>query len=122
MKKSEVESLSKDYLSKLKKYYGVSKFQTTTVYLSIETSRYSKIEGKNVDGEYCAVLNEIVVYWRNIKSEEHLYKTLIHEYQHYLQSPRWMTRYYKMGHTYKTHPYELASKRAEKQYKRFAIK
>jgi len=113
VKKSEVESLSKEYLSKLKQYYGESKFQTTTVYLSIETSGYSDKEDKNVDGEYCAVLNEIVVYWKNIKSEEHLYRTLIHEYQHYLQSPRWMTRYYKMGYNYSDHPYEIQAYKEE---------
>jgi len=32
---------------------------------------------------------------------------MVHEYTHYLQDPKWMTRYYNMGYTYKTHPYEI---------------
>jgi hypothetical protein len=35
-----------------------------------------------------------------------LAKTIVHEYAHYLQDPKWMTRYYTMGYKYNTHPYE----------------
>jgi len=77
---------------------------------------------KDMEGWFDPETNTIVLVVDNIDTKIDCVKTLLHEYRHYLQSPAWMTRYYKMGHTYKTHPYELASKRAEKQYKRFAIK
>jgi hypothetical protein len=75
-----------------------SKFQTDSPWLVIEDSPYSDCEDPDLIGEYCSMHNELIVYWKNIKSIEDLIKTLIHEYQHYLQSPSWMTRYYKMGY------------------------
>ena len=70
-------------------------------------------------GEYCFDENELIVYWKNIKSTEELIRTLIHEYQHYLQSPKWMTRYYNMGCDYHTHPYEIIAYTKENEYKLF---
>ena len=55
------------------------------------------------------IINEITIYYKNIASLEELIRTIIHEYQHYLQSPSWMTRYYNMGYDYSDHPYELAA-------------
>ena len=43
-------------------------------------------------------------------------ETLVHEYQHHLQSPIWMKRYYDMGHTYDTHPYEVQATAKEKEW------
>ena len=58
------------------------------------------------EGEFVSEDNEIIIYSKNITSKSDLAKTIVHEYAHYLQSPVWMTRYYTMGHTYRTHPYE----------------
>ena len=54
-----------------------------------------------------------------MNSIEDLVRTLIHEYQHYLQSPAWMTRYYNMGCDYHTHPYEVIAYAKENEYKLF---
>ena len=51
-----------------------------------------------------------------MKDEKHLAETIIHEYQHYLQSPSWYTRYYSMGYRYDNHPYEIAAFNEEKNY------
>lgn len=117
MKKKEVLKLSIQYLDKVVKYYGESKFHDTTPYLSVEDRRYSDATDPNIKGEYCRILNEIVIYWENITSQEELFRTLIHEYIHYLQSPSWMTRYYKMGYEYETHPYEIQAYKEEQNWK-----
>lgn len=117
MKKKEVLELSTQYLDKVTEYYGESKFYQTTPYLSIEDRKYSDAKDPHIKGEYCRILNEIVIYWKNIKSEEELIRTVIHEYVHYLQSPTWMTRYYKLGYDYVTHPYEIQAYKEEQNWK-----
>ena len=51
-----------------------------------------------------------------MEDEKHLAETIIHEYQHYLQSPSWYTRYYSMGYRYDNHPYEIAAFKEESNY------
>ena len=65
--------------------------------------------------------NDINVYWKNIKTEEDLIRTLLHEYKHYLQSPAWMTRYYKQGYSYTDHPYEVQARQEEENWHKFKI-
>jgi hypothetical protein len=119
VKKEEVRSLASTYLERISKYYGLSSFQTTLPYISLETNTYSSSRDRSIVAEFCPILNEIQVYYRKIITEEQLIKTLIHEYQHYLQSPFWMKRYYKMGHTYDTHPYEIKAYKEEENWIKF---
>jgi hypothetical protein len=119
VKKEEVRSLASIYLERISKYYGLSPFQAALPYLSLETNTYGNRKDKSIVAEYCSTLNEIQIYYRNIVSVEQLVKTLVHEYQHYLQSPSWMKRYYKMGHTYDTHPYEIKAYKEEENWIKF---
>jgi hypothetical protein len=121
MDKQVVENLSNAYLQKITDYYGYSKYHKITPYIVIEDSLYADGESKEVIAEYCSMYNDIIVYWKNIQNEEALIKTLIHEYQHYLQSPVWMQRYYKQGHDYVTHPYEVAARNEEQNWTKFLI-
>ena len=65
------------------------------------------------------MLNEISIYYPQMKSRKMIIQTLIHEYIHYLQSPTWFKRYYNMGHDYVSHPYEKEMISYEKDYKLF---
>lgn len=105
------------YFDKVTEIYGQSKHQLTFPYLSIEDSPYDDADDLNLIAEFRADSNEIIIYYKNIKSEEELIRTLIHEYQHYLQSPSWMTRYYDMGYSYSDHPYEIAAYKEESNWK-----
>ena len=71
------------------------------------------------DAEYEYETNTIYLYYTQMNSEEDVVRTLIHEYQHYLQSPTWMKRYYTMGYEYDNHPYEVAAIEAEEDYEMF---
>lgn len=119
MEKSTVESLSKLYLSEVEKIYGLSKYQECTPYLSVEDSPYSEGTDKDLIAEYIYQDNEIVIYWKNIKDEESLIRSILHEYKHYLQSPTWMKRYYKQGYSYSDHPYEIAAYAEEENWNKF---
>ena len=108
-----------DLLPKLAEWYGYSKFHDTLPYLLIEDSPYSDVDDPDCFGEYDKDENELIIYWKNIKGIDTLYMTMIHEYQHYLQSPAWFTRYYNMGYDYNTHPYEVQARKAELNWYRF---
>lgn len=101
------------YYDAVEEVYGHSKHHTTTphVYLCED-----QLEG-GTKGEYCYLINEITIYYNNIHSHEELIRVLIHEYQHYLQSPSWFTRYYRMGYRYDNHPYEVAAYKEEENWK-----
>lgn len=106
MNKKEVERLAEIYLDKTIDLLGESKYHPHTPYLSVEYSPESEGVDNDWKGEFVSEDNEIIIYSKNITSKSDLAKTIVHEYAHYLQSPAWMTRYYTMGHTYRTHPYE----------------
>jgi len=114
----------------IENFYGLSKFQECTPYVEYDTSIYSRLSGEEDDGsmgdespdaEYCSVNNEIIIYYPQMKSVKQIIQTLVHEYQHYLQSPTWMKRYYNMGYNYNDHPYEIQATNEEKMWKRFNI-
>lgn len=125
----KAKRLAEKYLAKVEEIYGYSKFHECSPYLEFEKSIYSRYSGMDNDwhkceeddtpeAEYDFLSNAIIIYYRNIQDEEHLAKTIIHEYQHYLQSPSWMTRYYRMGYCYSDHPYEIAAYEEENNYKK----
>ena len=91
MTKEEVLSITEKVYHRIIHHYGLSKYKETNPYVSIEQSPYSDADvDPDTYGEYCWMMNEIVIYWKNIDSLEMLTRTLVHEYQHYLQ---WKTQF-----------------------------
>ena len=128
MKRKTVQRIVEETLPKIEKYYGFSKFQQSTPYIDYDTSIYAHYSGEeddgtmgeeNPDAEYCWMDNAIIIYYPKMKSKKHVVETLVHEYQHYLQSPSWFKRYYDMGYNYNDHPYEVAATKEESNYKMF---
>lgn len=116
LSKKKVEALAQTYLDKIIEVYGLSKHFDSEPYLLLEDKVYADGTDKNLKGEFVSDFNEILLYWKNIKNEEELIRTLVHEYKHYLQSPSWMTRYYKMGYDYSDHPYEIQAYSEEENW------
>jgi len=120
MTRKEIKQVTEEVYNKVMSVYGESKHHSHPPFVSIEDTPYSDEEvPKDLYGEYCSMLNEITLYWKNIPSLEVLIRTLVHEYQHYLQSPSWMTRYYNMGYNYNDHPYEVHAFNEEEKWKNF---
>ena len=115
MNKKEVERLAELYFEKTVKLLGESKYHNFTPYLVVERSPESEGIDNEWHGEYVPEENEIIIYSDNITSKSDLAKTIVHEYAHYLQDPKWMTRYYTMGYKYNTHPYEVEAFKVEEQ-------
>ena len=127
MTETKVQQIINEVFPKIEKHYGLSKFHDCTPYVETHYNIYQKYSGEDgaegeedtCHAEYCSMLNEISVYWPQMKSRKHIIQTLVHEYQHYLQSPSWMKRYYNMGYRYDNHPYEIQAYNEEKNYKLF---
>ena len=129
MKLETIKNIVNEVYPKIEKYYGYSKFfPEVTPYIEYETSIYGRLSGEEDDGsmgeespdaEFDRIDNSIVIYYPKMKSKRHIVETLVHEYQHYLQSPLWMKRYYTMGYHYNDHPYEVHAYNEEKNYKLF---
>jgi hypothetical protein len=120
-----IKKIVQEVFPQIENKYGFSKFAQCTPYVEYEKNIYARLSGEDDDGElgeqspeaeYDRIDNSIVLYYPNMKSRRHIIETLIHEYQHYLQSPSWMTRYYNMGCDYNNHPYELAATAEEKNW------
>ena len=125
MTKNQVQNIINEVYPKIENHYGFSKFQECTPYIELHRNIYEKYSGNEGDSgdedgchaEYCSDMNEISIYYPNMKSRKMVVETLIHEYQHYLQSPIWFKRYYnKYRHDYTTHPYEISASNQEKDY------
>ena len=69
-----------------------------------------------------SIENSLIIYPNHIHTYDDLIETVIHEYQHYLQSPTWMERYYNMGYDYQTHPYEVQAEKVAKRDKNLCKK
>jgi len=120
MTRQEIIEVTERIYNNVMDHYGESKHHSFFPHVSIEDTPFSDSDvPEDLYGEYCSMLNEITVYWKNIPSVEHLTRTLVHEYQHYLQSSSWMKRYYTMGYSYNDHPYEIAAFDEEKNWKLF---
>ena len=125
----EVKKVIEEVYPKIEAHYGYSKFTPEcTPYVETHYNIYARYSGEeNAQGEedgchaeYDRLDNIIVIYWPNMKSRKHIIETLVHEYQHYLQSPSWMKRYYDMGYRYDNHPYEVAAYAEESNWKIFS--
>lgn len=112
MNKKEIENLALIYLDRCIELFGESKYYPSTPYLSLESSPMSDAYEPGIEGEFVSDENEIIIYFRNIKSKEDLARTIIHEYTHYLQSPTWLTRYNNDCY-YGDNPYEKQAYLAE---------
>ena len=128
MKLESVKRIVEEIYPKIMDYYGNSKFEECTPYMEYEQSIYERLSGEDDDGttgeetphaEFDRIDNSIIIYYPKMVSRKHIIQTLVHEYQHYLQSPSWMKRYYNMGYCYSNHPYEIAAYNEEINYKLF---
>ena len=111
---------------KIRDYYGGSSFNGACPEVDYHYSIYARITGEipsevEVDpaGDYERDTNIIWVYYPAATDEEWVIRTLLHEYQHYLQDADEMKRLYESGHSYEDHPFEIEAINAEEEWWRF---
>ena len=125
LSKKEVEEIINEVYPKIEEHYGISKFQECSPYVEVQRNIYEKYSGiEGMEGgendtchaEHCSMMNEITIYYPQMKDRKMVIQSLVHEYQHHLQSPSWFKRYYNMGYDYSNHPYEVQATNEEKNW------
>ena len=61
----------------------------------------------------------IYIYTSQMYSEEDIVRSLIHECVHSTQLKVLFDKYYEVGETYDTHPYEIEARNAEENWKNY---
>ena len=125
MNKANIQSIIDKVYPTIKADYGLSKgytFPNVEIHNNIYemASGIEGMEGEgNAQANYCRHSNTIQLFQSETKDTKHVIQCLLHEYRHYLQSGTWFKRYYAMGYDYSNHPYEVAAKAEEKNYKKY---
>ena len=71
------------------------------------------------NAEYDWDTNKIYLYTSQMFSEEDIIRSLIHESVHANQYKVLFDKYYEIGNTYDTHPYEIAARKAEENWLKY---
>ena len=74
-------------------------------------------ESETSEAEYDEETNKIYIYYPNMKNEEHVLRSLIHEYTHYLQNLTPLKKAIDVkDNTYDESPYEQEAEKNEDKY------
>ena len=71
------------------------------------------------NAEYDWLTCKIYIYTSQIYREEDIIRSLIHECVHSTQLKVLFDKYYEVGETYDTHPYEIAARKAENSWYKY---
>jgi len=128
MTQDEIQQIINYAYPKIQTYYGKGELPIPSIELHVdiyarlsgdpeargEASKSSKAEF-DVDRAIETGKTYIYIYFPNVKDEEDLLRSLIHEYTHYLQD---LTKFkeFRRKFSYDKDPYEMQSKEAEKDW------
>ena len=120
MKKNEIIKIVN------KVYPLISKDNDCDAKIEYHYNIYERLSGeKGMTGEvqataeYDWVMCKIYIYTSQIYREEDIIRSLIHECVHSTQLKVLFDKYYEVGETYDTHPYEIAARKAENSWYKY---
>ena len=126
MTTDEIQQIVDYAYPKIQKYYGKVKLSIPPVELHVDIiARLSGIpdmrgeESKTSEAEYDDKENKIFIYYPNMRDEEHVIRSLIHEYTHYTQDSSLFKRY-KAMYTYDEDPTEIEARKNEENWEMFS--
>ena len=112
----------------IQKYYGKGSKPIPSVELHKDIyARLSGVEGmegeesKTSEAEYDDKENKIFIYYPNMKNEEDVLRSLIHEYTHYTQDSELLAKY-KQIYSYDEDPNEIEAHKNEENWRMFSKK
>tara|TARA_Y100000389_G_scaffold165037_1_gene169051 strand:+ start:237 stop:629 length:393 start_codon:yes stop_codon:yes gene_type:complete len=130
MDKEEIQQIIDKAYPLIQRYFGKGKKS----YPKIELHRdiYARLSGDEEQSgehsgtsiaEYDERANEIYIYYPNIKNEEDLLRSLIHEYTHYLQDlTQLKIQVYAQNYDYSSNPIEIEAHSNENKWQMFSSK
>jgi hypothetical protein len=107
---------------------GLSKYLTQPPVVELHKDIYARLSGipgsigeesKSSEAQYDDEENKIFIYYPNMKDEEHIIRSLLHEYTHSLQDPDKRKENRKDG--YENDPDEAAAAQAELSWKDYLV-
>tara|TARA_R110000824_G_scaffold383977_1_gene577753 strand:- start:3 stop:389 length:387 start_codon:yes stop_codon:yes gene_type:complete len=128
MKVDEIQNIVNYAYPNIKKYYGKGKLNYPTIELHKDI--YARITGepeqrgehsKTSEAQYEHHTNKIYIYYPNMVNEEHVLRSLIHEYTHYTQDSELFAKYRAM-YSYDKDPTEIEAHKNEENWQMFSLK
>ena len=128
MKTDEIQQIIDYAYPKIQSYYGTGKLPVPPIKLSVDI--YARLsndprqrgeESKTSEAQYEEKTNIIWVYYPNMKTEEDVLRSLIHEYTHYKQDHK-LFKKYKAIYSYDEDPTEIEAHKNEENWEMFSQK
>ena len=125
MEIEEIQNIIDYAYPKIQKYYGKGSLDIPKVELHRDI--YARLSGdeeaegehsKNSVAQYDDETNIIYIYYPNIKTEEDVLRSLIHEYTHYKQDHKLFKQYRQM-YSYNENPIEIEAHKNEEDWQLF---
>ena len=109
-----------------KVYPLISKDNNCNAKIEYHYNIYERLSGEKgmtcevqATAEYDWVMCKIYIYTSQIYREEDIIRSLIHECVHSTQLKVLFDKYYEVGETYDTHPYEIEARKAENSWYKY---
>ena len=128
MTTNEIQQIIDYAYPKIQAYYGKGELPIPPVELHVDI--YARLSGdpeargeasKSSKAEYDDKTNEIYIYYPNIKDEEDLLRSLVHEYTHYKQDHSLFQKYRDMyDYDDPKNKIEVEAKKAEEDWYLFS--
>ena len=128
MKPDEIQPIVDYAYPKIQKYYGTGKLSIPPI--KFHHDIYARLSGdeeqqgehsKTTKAQYDHDTNIIWLYYPNIKDEEDVLRSLIHEYTHYKQDHK-LFKKYKAIYSYDEDPIEIEAHKNEENWEMFSQK
>ena len=126
MTQDEIQQIINYAYPKIQTHYGKGELPIPSIELHIDI--YARLSGdpeargeasKSSKAEYDDETNKIYIYYPNVKNEEDLLRSLVHEYTHYRQDHSLFNKYKQM-YSYDEDPTEIEAKKAEEDWYLFS--
>ena len=121
----EIQNIINYAYPKIQKYYGKGSLDIPKIELHKDI--YARLSGdeeqsgehsKTTKAQYDEDTNVIYIYYPNMKNEEDVLRSIIHEYTHYRQDHK-LFKKYKAMYSYDEDPTEIEAKRNEEDWPLF---
>ena len=126
MNTDEIQNIIDYTYPKIQSYYGKGSLDIPEIELHKDI--YARLSGdeeqsgehsKTTKAQYDEDTNVIYIYYPNMKNEEDVLRSIIHEYTHYRQDHK-LFKKYKAMYSYDEDPTEIEAKRNEEDWQLFA--
>ena len=128
MEINEIQNIIDYAYPKIQSYYGKGSLDIPKIELHRDI--YARLSGdEEAEGEHSKTsiaqyddeTNIIYIYYPNIKTEEDVLRSLIHEYTHYRQDHK-LFKKYKQIYSYEDDPTEIEAHKNEEDWEMFSQK